>query len=46
MLMDLEKIRKSEWKSKLGFYLEKYKDKLRWGDQDLLNILFHYHPGW
>ena len=25
--------------------LQKYKLNITWGDQDLLNIIFHYNPG-
>ena len=26
-------------------YYKEYKLKLTWGDQDLINVYFHFHPG-
>lgn len=33
------------WKELLMPLLQKYKLNITWGDQDLLNIIFHYNPG-
>ncbi|XP_076444062.1 glucoside xylosyltransferase 1-like [Babylonia areolata] len=44
MLMNLTRLRQSTWlPSMLKFYKE-YRLKITWGDQDLINIYFHYHP--
>lgn len=45
MLMNLTRMRAFQWESHLAPIYEKYKQKITWGDQDILNILFHYHPG-
>ncbi|XP_014834072.1 PREDICTED: glucoside xylosyltransferase 2 isoform X1 [Poecilia mexicana] len=55
MLMNLTRIRRTLFKSSLiagGLLWEdllhplhqKYKNYITWGDQDLLNIIFHYNP--
>uniref|UniRef100_A0A3B5LS70 UDP-D-xylose:beta-D-glucoside alpha-1,3-D-xylosyltransferase n=1 Tax=Xiphophorus couchianus TaxID=32473 RepID=A0A3B5LS70_9TELE len=55
MLMNLTRIRRTLFKSSLiagGLLWEdllhplhqKYKNHITWGDQDLLNIIFHYNP--
>ncbi len=45
MLMNLTRMREFQFTSKFfPLYLE-YKYNITWGDQCLLNILFHYHPG-
>lgn len=33
------------WEELLLPLLQKYKLNITWGDQDLLNIIFHYNPG-
>lgn len=33
------------WEELLMPLLQKYKLNITWGDQDLLNIIFHYNPG-
>ena len=33
------------WKELLMPLLQKYKLNITWGDQDLLNIIFHHNPG-
>lgn len=33
------------WKDLLHPLYQKYKNHITWGDQDLLNIIFHYNPG-
>jgi len=45
MLMNLTRMRKQGIEQKLQDIYLKYKLKITWGDQDLLNILFHFHPG-
>lgn len=45
MLMNLTRIRQSPWLQSLKHYYNDYKLKITWGDQDLLNIYFHYYPG-
>lgn len=34
-----------KWEEILMPLLQKYKLNITWGDQDLLNIIFHYNPG-
>lgn len=45
MLMNLTRIRNSDWLKDIVPYYEQYRYKITWGDQDLLNIYFHHHPG-
>lgn len=33
------------WEDLLHPLYQKYKNHITWGDQDLLNIIFHYNPG-
>lgn len=33
------------WEDILHPLYQKYKNHITWGDQDLLNIIFHYNPG-
>lgn len=33
------------WEELLMPLLQKYKLNITWGDQDLLNIIFHHNPG-
>lgn len=33
------------WEDMLHPLYQKYKNHITWGDQDLLNIIFHYNPG-
>ncbi|XP_026163744.1 glucoside xylosyltransferase 2 [Mastacembelus armatus] len=55
MLMNLTRIRSSlfknsliptglSWEDLLHPLYQKYKNHITWGDQDLLNIIFHYNP--
>uniref|UniRef100_L7M2I9 UDP-D-xylose:beta-D-glucoside alpha-1,3-D-xylosyltransferase n=1 Tax=Rhipicephalus pulchellus TaxID=72859 RepID=L7M2I9_RHIPC len=44
MLMNLTRMREFGWEKRLGPLLRKYGSNISWGDQDLLNILFHDHP--
>lgn len=34
-----------KWADLLMPLLHKYKLNITWGDQDLLNIIFHHNPG-
>ncbi|KAL5006967.1 hypothetical protein ScPMuIL_015773 [Solemya velum] len=44
MLMNLTRLRTSDWmESMLKFYKD-FKLKITWGDQDLINIYFYYNP--
>lgn len=45
MLMNLTRMRDFNWISQLAPVLEKYRLDLTWGDQDIINVIFHYHPG-
>lgn len=45
MLMNLTRMRAFQMEQKIADIYVKYKLKITWGDQDLLNILFHFHPG-
>lgn len=44
MLMNLTKMREFKWVDQLQPILSKFKLKLTWGDQDIINIIFHYYP--
>lgn len=44
MLMHLERMRSSRWEKKMIAYQQEYDKKIVWGDQDLINIYFHYFP--
>ena len=43
--MNLTRLRQSTWFSSILEYYKEYRLKITWGDQDLINIYFHYHPG-
>lgn len=45
MLMNLTRMRAFQWKAYVVPIYKKYKLKITWGDQDIINIIFHYHPG-
>lgn len=45
MLMNIDKIRNSDWEDRMIKYYEEYKYKITWGDQDLINIYFSDFPG-
>lgn len=45
MLMNLTRMRAFRWEAWIVPLFEAYKDRIVWGDQDLINILFHEHPG-
>ena len=44
MLMNLTRLRQSSWVPALENYYKEYKLKITWGDQDLINIYFHFYP--
>ncbi|CAH1786741.1 unnamed protein product [Owenia fusiformis] len=44
MLMNLTRMRIVNWQDYILPYYKQYKLKITWGDQDLINIFFHYHP--
>ncbi|XP_062600456.1 glucoside xylosyltransferase 1-like [Saccostrea cucullata] len=44
MLMNLTRLRNSTWLPSIVNYYKEYKLKITWGDQDLINIYFHFHP--
>jgi UDP-xylose:glucoside alpha-1,3-xylosyltransferase len=45
MLMNLTRMREFEFSSKIIPLYEIYKYNITWGDQCLLNIMFHFFPG-
>ena len=45
MLMNLTRMRTVHWEDKILPIYRKYKFQITWGDQDILNILFHEYPG-
>ncbi len=45
MLMNLTRMREFELTSKIIPIYEIYKHNITWGDQCLLNIMFHFFPG-
>lgn len=45
MLMNLTRMRKFKWVDYVVPIYKEYKLKITWGDQDIINIIFHYHPG-
>lgn len=45
MLMNLTRMRSFKWEEYILPLYKEYKLKITFGDQDLINILFYYHPG-
>lgn len=45
MLMNLTRMRDFLWVEYVIPIYKRYKLKITWGDQDIINIIFHYHPG-
>ena len=43
--MNLTRMREQRWVDKVTEHLLLYRYNLTWGDQDLINIYFHFHPG-
>ncbi|XP_064082871.1 glucoside xylosyltransferase 2-like [Macrobrachium nipponense] len=44
MLMNLTRLRKFGWEDYVIPIYKHYKLSIIWGDQDIINIIFHYHP--
>ncbi|XP_060535447.1 glucoside xylosyltransferase 2 [Cylas formicarius] len=44
MLMNLTRMRTFQWEEYVVPIYKKYKLHITWGDQDIINIIFHYHP--
>uniref|UniRef100_A0AAG5DQY3 UDP-D-xylose:beta-D-glucoside alpha-1,3-D-xylosyltransferase n=1 Tax=Anopheles atroparvus TaxID=41427 RepID=A0AAG5DQY3_ANOAO len=44
MLMNLTRMREFRWEEHILPIFREYRLQLVWGDQDILNVLFHYHP--
>lgn len=45
MLMNLTRMRVFKWEEHILPIHKEYKLRITWGDQDIINILFYYHPG-
>ena len=45
MLMNLTRMRQCGWIKQMVNYYETYRYDITWGDQDLINIFFHFFPG-
>lgn len=44
MLMDLTRMREFQWEQRSKHIYENYNLSLVFGDQDIINIYFHFHP--
>ncbi|XP_046635726.1 glucoside xylosyltransferase 2-like [Daphnia pulicaria] len=44
MLMNLTRMRHFGWEKYVVPIYHEYKSKIVWGDQDIINIVFHFHP--
>lgn len=44
MLMNLTRMRQFGWEKYVVPVYQEYKSKIIWGDQDIINIVFHFHP--
>ena len=44
MLMNLTRMRQFGWEKYVVPIYHEYKNKIVWGDQDIINIVFHFHP--
>jgi len=44
MLMNLTRMRHFQWEKYVIPVYQEYKTKITWGDQDIINIVFHFHP--
>ena len=45
MLMNLTRMRRVRWNDDIYPIFKQYRYDITWGDQDILNILFHFKPG-
>lgn len=43
--MNLTRMREFQWVEYVVPIYKKYKLHITWGDQDIINIIFHFHPG-
>jgi UDP-xylose:glucoside alpha-1,3-xylosyltransferase len=46
MLMNLTRMRVARWLDDIIEHYNKYRYDITWGDQDLINIYFHFYPGY
>ncbi|XP_017020643.1 glucoside xylosyltransferase 2 [Drosophila kikkawai] len=44
MLMNLTRMREMKWEQHILAIHKEYKLRIIWGDQDIINILFYFHP--
>ena len=44
MLMNLTRMRKLNWEDKIVAFYREFMFQIEIGDQDLINIFFHYNP--
>lgn len=44
MLMNLTRMRQFNWEQHVFPIYKEFKLRITWGDQDIINILFYYHP--
>ncbi len=44
MLMNLTRMRQFSWQQKAIGYYKEFEPQIEKGDQDVINILFHYNP--
>lgn len=44
MLMNLTRMRDFNWEQHVLPIYKEYKLRITWGDQDIINILFYFHP--
>jgi len=44
MLMNLTRMRRIQWNDDIYPIFKQYRYDITWGDQDILNIFFHFHP--
>eukprot|EP00795_Rhopilema_esculentum_P006671 gene6671-12227_t len=45
MLMNLTRMRRNNWNDDVYPIYKHYRYDITWGDQDILNIMFHFKPG-
>jgi len=45
MLMNLTRMREFKWEEYVTSVYHQYRLNIPWGDQDIINVIFHYHPG-
>lgn len=42
--MNLTRMREFHWENYVTSVYNQWRTQLTWGDQDIINIIFHYHP--